>query len=108
MTRIILEENGRQIDVSGPDALAKALGWGAGIRKPIVMTDESGQLIGAGTSIAAVNRSVPLVKAIRNGELKFNKPTPMRKSFGGGSALARMQQTLSTIQEVAFNYYTGQ
>jgi hypothetical protein len=66
MTKVFLEQDGRAIDVSGPGSLAKAIGWGPTLHKPIHMVDESGQLIGAGYTVDAVNRSQPLIKSLND------------------------------------------
>jgi hypothetical protein len=106
MSEIIFEYNGVAHKIDSPEAMMKALGQSPG--RKLVMVDEEGDVVGAGNSIAALNRSTPMVKAIRESErqpirkakepiilfTKGSKSLPLAKSHakrnGGNSELHKL------------------
>lgn len=61
----LFDNNGETSIVRDSRDMLKALGVG-GDAPAIIMTDESGALVGAGRGPEALNRSVPLIKALRD------------------------------------------
>ena len=78
MTAIFFEQNGTQYAIRNPDDMRKALGNHS--FQNIVMTDESGRIVGAGDSIAALNRSIPLINTLHDSALYAGKTVPLKKS----------------------------
>lgn len=74
MTDIIFEYNGVAHKIDTPEAMMKALGQSPG--RKLIMVDEGGEVVGAGQGVAMLNRSVPLVKAMRESA----QQQPLRKA----------------------------
>ena len=64
----IFTQNGTDQVIRGRDDMLKAIGFETG-GKLVVMTDESGELIGTGFGAEKLTKSMPLVKSLRDGSL---------------------------------------
>jgi len=95
---IFQDENGSHV-CNGVDDVHKAMGV-QNFAKSVIMTDENGQLVGAGQGGDGFMNSMPLVKALREGcPLLKAKPVacktaaqserPLHKSLGGFDRLLR-------------------
>lgn len=83
--RILFDNHGVVSDIRNGTDMLKALGQYD--NRALVMTDERGQLIGAGTDVRSMMRSQPLVKALREGK-------PLHKSTQKVAVLAKKSETL--------------
>lgn len=86
MTDMIFEVNGTSHRITTPADLQKALGHEPINR--IVMTNEAGEIIGMGNSLAAVQESKPLFKTLsalgKDGVMLKGKSAHKRVSFAKG------------------------
>jgi len=71
MTDNFFSIGGIDYPINGPEDVQKALG-NVPIRQ-IIMTDESGAVIGTGNSVASVNKSMPLVKSLNEQQGQLHK-----------------------------------
>jgi hypothetical protein len=70
---------GRTHRVDDSRSMLKAMGVRSDAL-PIIMTDESGAIVGAGFGGAELTRSVPLIKAMRESQPLVKKPVVFKKS----------------------------
>lgn len=86
MHYVFTDSNGQVSQISGRADMLKSLGLNEGMR-PIVMTDESGAVIGAGFGAEGLIRSGQLVKAMQESQpivkkpVIFQKQEPLQKSM---------------------------
>jgi hypothetical protein len=65
MSYIQVSNLGRVTNVDNQKDMAKAMGCPEIIGRPIIMTDESGELIGYGRGSEALYKSMPIIAAIK-------------------------------------------
>ena len=71
MTTNFFSIGGVDYPINEPEDVQRALGNVPSCQ--IIMTDESGAVIGTGNSVASVNKSMPLVKALRDNQEPLHK-----------------------------------
>ncbi|MDO9170126.1 MAG: hypothetical protein Q7U18_13700 [Methylobacter sp.] len=81
MSIIFTDENGADHQINSGEDMIKAIGQDN--KRLLVFTDEEGEVVGSGYSVAQANRSQPLIKALKDAQ-------PLAKSFG---------ETKTTVKE---------
>jgi len=105
--RILFDNHGVTYDIKNGRDMLKALGQHTD--RSLVMTNESGQVIGAGTDVRSMMRSQPLVKALRESRplhkatpkvaVLAKKPETLRKSLSGFDKLIAELDRLQAAQK---------
>jgi hypothetical protein len=97
MTTNILTIGGIDYVINDPEDLQKALGIVQD--RKIIMTDESGAVIGFGNSIASVNKSMPLIKALKEDQVKPHANKPILFTKPKISELERLAQQMNGLKK---------
>ncbi|MDP1664992.1 MAG: hypothetical protein Q8L79_07675 [Methylobacter sp.] len=103
--KLLYNNHGRIHEIRGHGDMMKALGLGGG-GTTVIMTDETGQLVGAGRGGENLIASMPLIKALRESEpivkkpVIIDKPKPMMKSMNrpGAMSFDRLLDELESLQ----------